>query len=411
MSHATVFAVDATPLVFGPGAAQETGFHLQPLGIQRALLVTDPHVRELGIPAEVQAAIVEAGIEAEVYAHDKGEPTEGSVLDTIAALRDGSFDGVIGVGGGSSIDTAKIAALIVTHGGELLEYVNKPIGEAKAPPGPLLPIVAIPTTAGTGSEATGVAVLDLPRLGVKTGIAHRYLRPRLGIVDPLLTLSAPPAVTASCGIDALCHAVESYTTRPFDSRERLSPDERPLYQGANPVSDAWSLRAISACGKYLRRAVADGHDLEARTEMALAATLAGLAFANVGCHIPHACSFSVASLRKVWTPTGYPNASPYVPHGFAVAVTAPACFRFTEPARPERHREVARLLDGSDDLAGAMITLMRDIGAPASLRTLGYDEVDVPALAEGALKQQRILVNSPRPPETSDLERIFRESL
>jgi alcohol dehydrogenase class IV len=407
----TVFQVETTPIVFGRGAAKETGFHLELLGIRRALLVTDPYVHELGIADRVRSAVAEVGIEAEIHAGIKVEPAEESVLETIAVLRAGGFDGVVGVGGGSSIDTAKIAALVATHDGELLEYVNKPIGEAKPPPGPILPLVAIPTTAGTGSEATGVAILDLPRLGVKTGIAHRYLRPRLGIVDPLLTVSASPEVTASCGIDALCHAVESYTTRPFDSRERSSPGGRPVYQGANPISDAWSLRAIAACGAYLRRAVTDGSDLEARTQMALAATLAGFGFANVGCHIPHACSYPVATLRRAWTPPGYPNASAYVPHGFAVAVTAPACLRFTEPARPERHREVARLLGGGDDLPEAMGSLMRDVGAPTSLRTLGYDEDDVPALAEAALQQQRILVNAPRQPELDDLERIFRESL
>ncbi len=407
----SVFAVETTPIVFGPGSAQETGFHLQLLGVRRALLVSDPHVHELGITDRVRAAIAEVGIETEIHASIKVEPTEDSVLDTIAAVREGGFDGVVGVGGGSSIDTAKIAALIATHGGELLEYVNKPIGQAKPPPGPILPLVAIPTTSGTGSEATGVAILDLPRLGVKTGIAHRYLRPRLGIVDPLLTLTASTAVTASCGIDALCHAVESYTTRPFDSRERTLPGERPVYQGSNPISDAWSLRAIAAVGTYLRRAVADGGDVEARTEMALAATLAGFGFANVGCHIPHACSYPVASLKHAWTPPGYPGARAYVPHGFAVAVTAPASFRFTEPALPERHREVARLLAGSDDLPEAMASLMRDVGAPTSLRMLGYEEADVPALAEAALKQQRILVNAPRQPEAGDLEQIFRESL
>lgn len=405
----TVFTVEATPIVFGPGAAAEAGYHLRRLGVRRALFVSDPHVHEVGITERVRAAVAELGIETEVFARAHVEPTEESVLEAIAAAREGGFDGFVGVGGGSSIDTAKMAALFATHGGELLDYVNRPIGEGKPPPGPLLPVVAVPTTAGTGSEATAVAVLDLA-IGVKTGISHRHLRPRLGIVDPLLTLSLPPAVTASCGLDVVCHAVESYTARPFTSREKTSPDERPPYQGANPVSDIWCRKAIEAGGTYLRRAVADGSDLEARTEMMLAATLAGIGFGNAGVHIPHACSYPVASLRHTWTPSGYPDPYPFVPHGLAVAVTAPAAFRFTEAALPERHREAARLL-GGEDLAETFAELMRDVGAPTSLRTLGYDESDVPALVQGALRQQRVLVSSPREAGAADLEQILRQSL
>lgn len=405
-----MFTVEATPIVFGPGASRETGFHLRRLGVTRALLVSDPHVHELGITERVRAAVSELGIETEVFAHARVEPDEESVLDAIAAAREGSFDGFVGVGGGSSIDTAKIAALFATHGGELLDYVNKPIGEAKPPPGPLLPLAAVPTTAGTGSEATSVAILDIPRLGVKTGISHRYLRPRVGIVDPLLTLDLPPAVTASSGLDVVCHAAESYTARPYTERERTGPDERPPYQGANPVSDIWCTRALEAGGRYLRRAVEDGSDLEARSAMMLAATTAGIGFGNAGCHLPHACAYPIASLRHEWVPSGYPRPHPFVPHGYSVAVAAPASFRFTEEASPERHREAALLL-GGEDLAEEIARLMADVGAPARLRDLGYGPDDVPALAEGAFKQQRLLVVSPREVSVGDLERIFRDSL
>lgn len=406
----TVFTLEATPIVFGPGASTETGFHLRRLGVTRAMLVSDPHVYELGITERVRAAIAELGIDTEVYARARVEPNEESVLDAIAAAREGGFDGFVGVGGGSSLDTAKAAALFATHGGELLDYVNKPIGLAKPPPGPLLPVVAVPTTAGTGSEATSVVIVDFPRLGVKTGISHRYLRPRLGIVDPLLTLDLPAAVTASCGLDVICHAAESFTARPFDSREKSSPDERPPYQGSNPISDLWSARALESGGTYLRRAVADGTDVEARSAMMLAATTAGIGFGSAGVHIPHACAYPIASLKHAWTPAGYPDPHPFVPHGFSVTVSAPAAFRFTEPAAPERHREAARLLGGTD-LAEAFADLMRDVGAPMTLRELGYSEEDVPALAEGASKQQRLLVVSPREATVDDLAGILRESL
>jgi alcohol dehydrogenase class IV len=407
----TVFTVEATPIVFGVGAAQETGFHLRRLGVRRALLLSDPHVVALGITDRVDAAIAELGIETEVYGRVRVEPSEDSVLDAIAAARDGGFDGFVGVGGGSAIDTAKIAALFATHGGALLDYVNRPIGEGKAPPGTLLPIVAVPTTAGTGSEATSVAIVDFPRLGVKTGISHRLLRPRVGIVDPGLTRELPPAVTASCGLDVVCHAAESYTARPFDSRERSAPDDRPPYQGSNPVADIWSARALEIGGRFLRRAVADGGDLEARSEMMLAATMAGVGFGSAGVHIPHACAYPIASLKHEWTPTGYPDPHPFVPHGFSVTVAAPAAFRFTEKAAPARHREASRLLGGEDDLAGTLAALMRDVGAPATLRELGYDADDLPALAEGAAKQQRLLAVAPREAGAPELEGILRSSL
>ena len=407
----TVFALETNPIVFGPGASQETGFHLRRFGVRRALLVSDPHVVGLGITERVRVAIAELGIETEIYGRARVEPSEESVLDAIEAAREGGYDGFVGVGGGSSIDTAKIAALFATHGGELLDYVNRPIGEAKPPPGPLLPIVAVPTTAGTGSEATGAAIVDFPRLGVKTGIAHRLLRPRVGIVDPLLTHDLPAAVTASAGLDVVCHAAESYTARPFGTREKTTPDERPLYQGANPISDLWCARALEIGGRYLRRAVDDGSDLEARSEMMLAATTAGIGFGNAGCHIPHACAYPIASLKHVWTPAGYPDPHPFVPHGFSVTVTAPAAFRFTEPALPERHREAARLLGGEDDLAATFESLMRDVGAPLTIGELGYGEDDLPALTEGAYKQQRLLVVSPREVAPPDLEAILRASL
>jgi hydroxyacid-oxoacid transhydrogenase len=407
----TIFTLDATSIVYGPGAADETGFHLRRLGVSRALVVSDPHIVSLGITERVLDVVTAAGIDAVVFDGVHVEPNEESALEAIGFARDGGFDGFVGVGGGSSIDTAKIAALFATHPGELLDYVNKPIGGGKPPPGPLLPVAAVPTTSGTGSEATSVAIVDFPRLGVKTGISHRELRPRLGIVDPLLTASLPAAVTASAGLDVVCHAAESYTTRPYTSRPRSSPAERPPYQGANPISDVWSGRALELGGRYLRRAVGDPTDTEARGAMMLAATLAGIGFGSAGVHVPHACAYPIASLKHEWTPPGYPGAEAFVPHGFSVALTAPAAFRLTDDALPERHAEAARLLGLDGSLADAMAELMADVGAPSSLRNIGYDDADLPALVDGALQQERLLVCAPRSVSRSDLERVFSESL
>ena len=243
-----------------------------------------------------------AGIETGVFDRITGEPTEASVAEAIEAATTGGWDGFVGIGGGSALDTAKLCALFATHGGGVYDYLNKPVGEGRQVPGPLLPLVALPTTSGTGSEVTTVAIVDV---GVKSGISHRYLRPRIAIVDPLLSVSCPPGVTASVGLDALLHAVEGYTTLPYDRRPKLPPGERPPYQGAHPMADLLCAKAIELVGANLRRAVADGSDVDARSNMALAATIAGVGFGSAGVHIPHALSYPIASLRHAWSPPDY----------------------------------------------------------------------------------------------------------
>jgi alcohol dehydrogenase class IV len=325
----------------------------------------------------------------------------------------------VSVGGGSSIDTAKVANLITSHPAPVMDYVNAPVGEGRKPPAPLRPHLAIPTTSGTGAEATTVAVLDIPDLKVKTGISHRYMRPSQGIVDPELVHSLASQVVSSTGLDVICHAAESYLSRPYDARERPeTPDDRPPYQGANPVADVWSLKALEYGGLYLRRAVADADDLEARGWMMLAASMAGVGFGSAGVHIPHACAYPIAGLKHEYRPPGYPDDHPFVPHGHSVIVTAPAAFRFTYEAMPERHHEVAELLaaepisdPGPDTLPDVLRTLMRDIDAPSGIAELGYTEDDVPELVEGALKQQRLLVGAPREVTERDLAHILNASM
>jgi hydroxyacid-oxoacid transhydrogenase len=315
------------------------------------------------------------------------------------------------------MDTAKVADLIVSHPAPVMEYVNPPIGGGRRPAAPLRPHLALPTTSGTGSEATTVAVLDIPELRVKTGISHRYLRPAQAIVDPELARTATREVTASSGLDVICHAAESLLSRPYDRRPRpATPDERPPYQGANPVADVWSAKALEYGGRFLRRAVADPDDVEARGSMMLAATMAGVGFGSAGVHIPHACAYPIAGLRHEYQPPGYPDDHPFVPHGHSVIVTAPAAFRFTYRAMPERHEHAATLLTGKpatgrDALPDALLDLMRDVGAPSGIAELGYGEDDIPALVESALKQQRLLVIAPREAGADDLAEILRTSL
>jgi alcohol dehydrogenase class IV len=415
----TVFTLEATPIKFGPGAAADAGWELARLGVRRALLVTDPGVAATGHPDRVREAIEAEGIEVVVYDRARVEPTLESLQEAADFALDAGVDGFVSVGGGSAIDTAKVADLITSHPAPVMDYVNPPVGGGRKPPRPLRPHLAIPTTGGTGSEATTVAVLDIPELKVKSGISHRYLRPDQGIVDPELLRSLPAEVVSSTGLDVVCHAAESYLARPFDARPRpASPDDRPPYQGSNPVADVWSAKALEYGGRHLRRAVADAGDLEARGRMGLAAAMAGVGFGSAGVHIPHACAYPIAGLKHVYQPAGYPADHPFVPHGHSVIVTAPAAFRFTYEAAPERHHHVAELLAGEpiadagpDTLPGVLRRLMRDVGAPSGIAELGYGEDDVPALVEGALKQQRLLAVAPREATERDLTHILNASM
>lgn len=415
----TIFTLEATPLKYGPGASEEVGWEAKRLGMSRIMLVSDPGVVKANITGRVQELIEAEGIEVEVWDRSRVEPTADSFQAAADFAKEGDFDGFIAVGGGSSIDTAKVSDLIATHGGEIIEYVNPPVGGGKKPPSPLKPLLAIPTTSGTGAEATTVAILDIPEQKVKTGISHAYLRPDRGIVDPLLTMSMPSEVTSSCGLDVVCHAAESYLTKPYNERPKVdNPDDRPPYQGANPIADMWSGKALEYGGKYLRRAVENGEDVEARGAMMLGASLAGIGFGSAGVHIPHACAYPIAGLKHEWQPPGYPTDHPFVPHGWSVIVTAPAAFRFTYDAMPERHREVAELLTGEkienadeNTLAEVIVQLMKDVGAPKGVRELGYSEDDIPALVDGAMKQQRLLVGAPKDVTEEDLANIIRESM
>ncbi|HET6868719.1 MAG TPA: hydroxyacid-oxoacid transhydrogenase [Solirubrobacteraceae bacterium] len=418
-AHETIFTMEATPVKFGRGASAEAGWELKRLGVRRAMLVTDPGVAAVGYPERVQKAIESEGIEVVLYDRSRVEPTIDSFQAAVDFALEHEVDGFVSVGGGSSIDTAKVANLVSTHPAPVIDYVNQPVGEGRKPPSPLRPHLAIPTTSGTGSEATTVAVLDIPELRVKTGISHRYLRPTQAIVDPDLTRSLPPEVTSSTGLDVVCHAAESFLSKPFDTRDRpASPDDRPPYQGANPVADVWSAKALEFGGRYLRRAVADPEDVEARGFMMLAATMAGVGFGSAGVHIPHACAYPIASVKHEYQPPGYPDDHPFVPHGHSVIVTAPAAFRFTYDAAPERHTHVAGLLTqkaiadpGPDTLPEVIRRLMQDVDAPRGVAELGYHEDDIPDLVAGALKQQRLLAVAPKPAGEDDLRRILTASM
>ncbi len=412
----TVFTYAAPALKFGPGASGEIGHDLASYGARRVLLVTDAGVAATGHPARIAEQIATRGIAVTTYDGVHVEPTDASMADAIAFARDGGpFDAIVAVGGGSSIDTAKAVNLLTTNPGELMDYVNAPVGRAMAPSEPLLPLVAVPTTTGTGAESTTICVLDVLALKVKTGISHPRLRPTMAVVDPDLTLSQPATVTAAAGMDIVCHALESYTARWYADFDAKAPEQRVPYCGANPIADLWSEKALSLIAAAFRTAVRDGSDRSAREQMAMAATFAGLGFGNAGVHIPHADAYPIAGRVRGYRPEGYPDEA-IVPHGMAVSLTAPAAFRFTFDAAPERHLRAARLLDprmpgGPDALPDALTALMRDVGIPNGLAAVGYGEADVDDLVGGALQQQRLLATAPKSPTAEDLASVFRDSM
>lgn len=417
----TAFTVDASRVTFGRGALAEAGDRARALGIRRAALFTDARLRELPWFAEVSGSLAAAGIELAIYDRVAIEPTDASFEDAARFAADARVDGYVSLGGGSVIDTAKAANLYATHPAPLRAYVNAPAGDGRPVPGPLAPHLACPTTSGTGSEVTGIAIFDWLALHAKTGIASPRLRPTEALVDPRCASTMPGEVVAASGMDVLCHAIESYTARPYTRRPAPpAPTARPMSQGRNPWSDLGCREALRLLGAYLERAVRDAADDEARSQVMWAATLAGIAFGNAGVHAPHAMAYAVAGRVRDFRPAGYPDA-PLVPHGMAVAVNAPAVVRHTAPTSPARHLEAAALLGadvrGADEtvagelLAGEILRLMRAIAMPNGVGGVGYTAADIDALVEGTLPQQRLLGNAPCELPRETLVTLFERAL
>jgi hydroxyacid-oxoacid transhydrogenase len=417
------FEMAASSVRYGAGVTGEVGTDLAERGHHRVMVVTDRVVAGLPPVTTVLESLERSKIHIVLYDYVRVEPTDSSLRDAIDVAKRESCDAFVAVGGGSAIDTAKIANLYSTHPpADFLDYVNPPIGKGLPVPGPLRPLFAIPTTAGTGSETTGVAVFDLERMHVKTGISSRYLKPMLGYLDPEHTRTLPPGVTASAGLDVLCHAVESYTVIPFTRRPRPpKPSLRPTYQGANPISDVWSLQALRMVATHLVRAFDDADDNEARGQMMLAASFAGIGFGSAGVHLPHAMAYPVAGGVKAYHAPGYPKDHPLVPHGFSVIVNAPAVFSYTGTASPERHLAAAEALgadvsrckkeDAGRILAERITWFMRRLRAPENLRAVGYTSSDIPMLVEGTLAQERLTRLSPRSASADALARLFEEAM
>jgi len=422
MTFETAFTMDTSSIKYGPGVTREVGHDMKELGTRRVMVVTDPNLTKGQSVSVTLEALGHAGIDAVLFDQVSVEPTDISFKEAIRFAKDGKFDGYVAVGGGSSMDTAKAANLYATYPADLLTYVNAPIGQGRPVPGRLKPMIAIPTTAGTGSETTGVAIFDLLEMHAKTGIAHRALRPVMGIVDPDNTCTLPRMVAACTGLDVLSHALESLTALPYHQRPAPeSPKMRPAYQGANPISSIWASRAIELIARNLVRAIEDPSDEGARGQMLLAASFAGIGFGNAGVHLPHGMSYPVSGMVRHYVPEGYPQGHPIVPHGMAVALHAPAVFRFTGPANPELHLYAAGLMGANTSgvppakagelLAGAIADLMRRVGMPNGLAAVGFGPGDVDKLVAGTLPQHRVTKLSPRPADAEALKQLFLDSM
>jgi hydroxyacid-oxoacid transhydrogenase len=422
MKLETAFSMDTSSIKYGPGITREVGWDMEEQGCKRVMVVTDANLSDQEPVGVTLEALRKHGIDAVLFDQASVEPTDISFKEAIQFAKDGNFDGLVAVGGGSSIDTAKAANLYSTYPADLMTYVNPPVGRGEPVPGPLKPLVAVPTTAGTGSETTGVAIFDFLEMNAKIGIAHRALRPLKGIVDPNNTRTLPKMIAACTGLDQLTHALEALTTLPYSQRPAPEhPKMRPAYQGANPISDIWASRAIEMISEHLVRVVEDSSDDEARGEVLLAATYAGIGFGNGGVHLAHGMSYPVSGMVRNYVPDGYPPQHPLIPHGMAVVLNAPAVFRFTAPAKPERHLYAAKLMgkdisgasaeDAGEILASAVVEMMRKVGMPNGLRAVGYGPDDIGKLVEGTLPQHRVTKLSPRPASAEDLKKLFLDSM
>jgi alcohol dehydrogenase class IV len=366
-----------TPDCFiGSGAVRELPGALRSLQARRLLVVTDPGVVQAGIYQRVQAALAGAAVEVELFDQVKPDPSTTFVQSVAAEARRARVDAVLGLGGGSSIDTAKMAAALAANRREVAEYLGGAAFEQ-----PVLPILAVPTTAGTGSEATHIAILSDEAAQVKKGLVSVRLIPRFACLDPELTLGLPPAITATTGMDALCHAIESFSS-----------------VNANPYSEALSLRAVELLNGHILEAFRNGSDVLAREKMLLGSFLAGIAFANAGVTAVHAFAYPLGGMF-------------HVAHGLANSLMLPAILRFNLGCARERFESIGRLMGGAADAVVERVEqLLETLRLPRNLAAIGIPEEALEPMSQAVVQITRLLNNNPRKVTLEDARAIYREA-
>ncbi|EYC17064.1 hypothetical protein Y032_0031g2255 [Ancylostoma ceylanicum] len=419
------FEMICSTIRFGKGATSEIGYDVRQLGAKHTLLVTDKNVVNTIGFKNVAQSLQSLGVKYTVFDDVLIEPTDESMLKAVDFARGIGCDSFVAVGGGSVIDTTKAAALYCSNpDADFYDFVCPPFGKNLVPQKPMLPLIAVPTTAGTGSETTGAAIMDLPKHECKSGIRQRCIKPLLAIVDPDNIKSMPRNVAIYSGFDVLCHALESYTALPYHKRvpRPARPDLRPLYQGSNPISDVWSMEALRIMGKYFRRSVADSSDEEARQHMLLASTFAGVGFGNAGVHICHGLSYPISSQGKSYFDKDYPETKPLIPHGLSVVTTAVADFEFLTASCPERHARAARQLgaeipdNASDSYVAAKLCdeirgFMRDFQVPNGLEAMGFKFSDIDKLSTAAVNSVVNIAITPKSVDREIISKIYEKSL
>ncbi|KAE9551652.1 hypothetical protein FO519_005122 [Halicephalobus sp. NKZ332] len=419
------FEMISSTLRFGKGVTAEIGFDVKNFGSKRPLVVTDPNIVNTRAFKEVSNSLTKQGIEFDVFDDVRCEPNQESMEKAVNFAKKKDYDIFVAVGGGSAMDTAKTAALLKNNPeAEFLDFVPPPFGKGITPPRPMLPLIAVPTTAGTGSETTGASIFDLPEKKSKAGFRLRTIKPNLAIVDPLNMMSMPRNVSIYSGFDVLCHALESFTALPYYERtpRPLSPQQRPLYQGSNPVSDVWAREALRIIRKYFRRSVFDPSDIEARSQMTFASSFAGMGFGNAGIHLCHGLSYPISSQGKKYFDKDYGKDHALIPHGLSVVVTAPADFIFTASVGPEKHLEAANLLGAnlsstatSDEIGNTLADILRgfmkDFNCPNGLSEMGFDKSNVEDLSNAAIGFIKANAITPKDSDLESLARIYESSL
>jgi len=423
---ANAFTVAMPRLSFGRGVLNEVGERCKRYSLRRVALFTDPYLLDGPLVAIAKQSLKDAGVETAIFSDIRVEPCDGTIMrgaDFLgASSSDRPFDGLVSVGGGSVIDTAKGALLIHQQGGHINDYFAPPIGHGKTLNTPVLPHLACPTTSGTGSECTSITVIRISSLNTKFVVANPYLLPTEAIVDPQCCDSLPPNVIASTGFDLCCHALECFTARAYNQHAKVTnPNTRQYIQGANPFSDMVAKEALGIVNQYLVRGVNDSSDSEARSQLMWGATLAGIAFGNCGTHLPHAMSYGITHLMDNITTAGYKIESPFIPHGISVMVNAPAIFKYTGEATGIRHLEGAQCLgadqkgatpgDAGEVLSKRLIQLMKDTHMPNGLSGVGFDSSHVKALAASSIRQTRAIANAPRESNLVDMENMYNDAI